>query len=390
MIRSKRRRVAPLAGLLFALGALLLPFAGSASAAGPSFFVDGKHGNDANAGTSLGSAFKTIKAGVWALRYGGTLNVVGYTDYVYYETMSSSQWFINGTSSAPVVIRAYNYGSSGYVRPIVSGAKVVSRPRDGKWTRPDAAHYPDVWQTPWTAAIPGYESAVNSYRQQRVFADVSQPLVRPGSLSLAGLQATPGSQWWNGSKLMVRLGGWGSTPGASLDPNDHTIEIPFYSGLLVASGSNYVQIMGFNVRHTTMGVGFTGNASHGLVQDVDASYDYTMGFFTASSYNTFRRITGSRNTIQLVKLDNGADHNVVEYATGTENMGQGVKLTGSGTQYNTVRWSTFKGGKDVPTNQAQYGGYVQGIDIEQGANNNTIDGNTIQRNRRGLMLYQVN
>jgi parallel beta-helix repeat protein len=303
--------------------------------------------------------------------------------------MTGSQWFINGTASTPTVIRAYHYGTSGYVRPIVSGAKVVSRPGQGKWTQPDPTNAPDVWQTPWTTAIPGYESAVNAYRQERVFADVWQPLVRPASLSVAGLQATPGSQWWNGSKLMVRLGGWGSTPGASLDPNDHTIEIPFYSGLLAASGSNYVQIMGFNVRHTTMGVGFTGSASHDLVQDVDASYNYTMGFYTASSYNTFRRITGTRNTIQLVKLDNGADHNTVEYATGTENMGQGVKLTGSGTQYNTVHWSTFSGGKNVPLNQGQYGGYVQGIDIEQGANNNTIDGNTIQNNRRGVMLYQL-
>jgi parallel beta-helix repeat protein len=389
-IRPQRRPIAPVAGLLLALLALLLPFAGSASAAGPSFFVDGKHGNDANSGTSLGSAFKTIKAGLWALRYGGTLDVVGYNDYVYYETMTGSQWFINGTASVPVVIRGHGYGTSGSVRPIVSGAKVVSRPGQGKWTRPDATHDPNVWQTPWTTAIPGYEAAVNSFHQERVFVDVSQPLVRPASFSLANLQGLPGSQWWDGSKLYVRLGGWGSTSGASLDPNDHTIEIPYYSGLLAASGSNYVQIMGINLRHTTMGVGFTGSASHDLVQDVDASYNYTMGFFTASSYNTFRRITGTRNTIQLVKLDDGADHNVVEFATATENMGQGVKLTGSGTQFNTVRWSTFRGGKNVPTNQGQYGGYVQGIDIEQGANNNTIDGNTISNNRRGLMLYQVN
>src|SRR5262249_37432243 len=162
-----------------------------------------------------------------------------------------------------------------------------------------------------------------------------------------------GSQYWNGKTLYVRLGGWGST-GGSLDPNDHTIEIPYYKGLLVASGSNYVQILGFNVRHTTMGVGYTGSSSHGLVQDVDASYNYTMGFYTASSYNTFRRITGSRNTIQLVKLDDGADHNLVEDAVGTENMGQGVKITGAGAQWNTVRDSTFTGGKDVPMNQGQY------------------------------------
>jgi hypothetical protein len=71
-------------------------------------------------------------------------------------------------------------------------------------------------------------------------------------------------------------------------------------------------------------------------------------------------------------------------------MGQGIKLTGSANQYNTVRYSIFRGGKDVPTNQGQYGGYVQGIDIEQGANRNSIVDNLIERNRRGLMLYQIN
>ncbi len=241
----------------------------------------------------------------------------------------------------------------------------------------------------WTTAIPGYESSVNSYHQERIFADVSQPLVRPASATWASLQATPGSQYWDGKKLFVRLGGWGSTSGASLDPNDHTIEIPYYKGLLVASGSKYVQIYGFDVRHTTMGVGFTGDSQHGLVQDVDASYNYTMGLYTQSSYNTFRRVTGTRNTIQLIKLDDGADHNLVDAAVATQNMGQGIKVTGAGANYNTVQNSTFSGGRDVPLNQGQYGGYVQGIDIEQGANHNTFIGNTIERNRRGLMLYQI-
>ena len=223
-----------------------------------------------------------------------------------------------------------------------------------------------------------------------MFADVSQPLVRPATATFAELHKTPGSQYWDGSRLYVRLGGWGSTPGASLDPNNHTIEVPTYTGILVSSGSKYVHISGFRVRHTTMGVGFTGTSQHGLAQDVDASYNYSMGFYTASSYHTFRRVTGSRNTIQLIKLDNGAHHNLVEDAIATQNMGQGIKLTGAGTMYNTIRDSIFRGGKDVPVNQGQYGGYVQGIDIEQGAHHNSITGNLIERNRRGLMLYQMN
>jgi parallel beta-helix repeat protein len=71
-------------------------------------------------------------------------------------------------------------------------------------------------------------------------------------------------------------------------------------------------------------------------------------------------------------------------------MGQGIKLSGPGTQYNTVQHSTFSGGRDVPIVQSGYGGYTQGVDIEQGANHNTIMSNLIQRNRRGLMLYQLN
>ena len=362
----------------------------SATVAAPAFFVDGKHGNDDNDGRSLGSAFKTIKAGMWALRYGGVLEVVGYDDYIYYETVSESQWLINGTASSPIIIRANGYGSASYVRPIVSGAKVVSRPGEGRWARPNPTSYPNVWQTPWTTPIPGYESSVKSFRQERIFVDISRPLVRPTSTTLSSLQATPGSQYWDGTRLYVRLGGWGSAAGESLDPNDHTIEVPTYKGILIGSGSRYVQVQGFRIRHTTMGIGFTGTSQHCLAQDVDASYNYTMGFFTNSSYHVFRRVTGTRNTIQLIKLDDGAHHNLVESAVGTENMGQGIKLTGASNYSNTVKWSTFRGGKDVPVVQGQYGGYVQGIDIEQGSHGNLIMSNRIERNRRGLMLYQIN
>jgi hypothetical protein len=351
------------------------------------FYVDGKHGSDANPGTSLALAFKTVKTGLWALRGGGTLDVVGYDDYVYYETMAGTNYFQNGTAATPVVIRAYNYGSAGYVRPIISGAKVVSVPGQGRWT---PTSYANVWKTPWTTPIAGYEAAVTNYREERVFVDVSQPLVRPATVpTLAQLQATPGSQYWDGSYLYVRLGGWGSTSGQSLDPNAHTIEIPYYKGLLAVTGSSYVQMMGFRVRHTTMGVGFTGNAHDNLAQDIDASYNYMMGFWTASTHNTFRRITGTRNTIQLIKLDDGATYNLVDGAVGTENMGQGIKLTGAGNMYNTVQNSVFRGGLDVPLVEGQYGGTIQGIDIEQGANHNTIIGNRIERNQRGLMLYQI-
>ncbi len=398
MHRSRARQLVNLLGLLVAL---VVVFGSGATfpqtalgATRPTIYVDGKTGSDdGHDGHSPQTAFATVKRGLWEIRYGGRLEVKGYDDYVYHETLTESQWFINGTASTPIVIEAAGYGTGDYVRPIISGAKVVSRPGEQRWTQPDRARYPDVWATPWTSSISGYESSVRGLLQERVFVDTAQPLRRPKDVpTLAELQAAPGSQYWNGKTLYVRLGGWGAPAGAStsLDPNDHLVEIPHYKGLLVASGSAYVAIRGFRIRHTTMGVGFTGSSTHGTAQDIDASYNNPMGFFTASTYHTFLRVSGTRNTIQLVKLDNGAQHNLVDGAYASENLGQGIKLTGSKCRYNTVRNSVFEGGRNVPTSAGQYGGQVQGIDIEQGASHNVITRNTVREMRRGLMLYQVN
>lgn len=388
-----RLRPALLIAAILVAATLAAPGA-SMAATSRTLYVDGKHGSDNNAGTSLSSAFKSVAKGLNSVYRSGVgrvadrVVVVGYSDYVYYERAARSV-FLPGTATAPIIIEGQGYGQTSYVRPIISGATVVSRPGDTRWTRPDASRYPDVWQIPWTTPVPGYESSVRTYRQERIFMDVSQPLMRPKTTpTLADLQARPASQWWSGTKLYVRLGLWSGSL-ATTDPRAHTIEYPTYKGILIGSGSAYVTIRGLAIRHTNMAVGFTGTAHHMTAEAVDASYNYGMGFWTASHHNTFRRVTGSRNTIQLIKLDKGAQYNLVDGAIGIENLGQGVKLTGSTTAYNTVRGSTFADGKKVPQNAGQYGGYIQGILLENGANHNIIEGNTIRNMRRGLYLYQT-
>ena len=88
-------------------------------------------------------------------------------------------------------------------------------------------------------------------------------------------------------------------------------------------------------------------------------------------------------------MDSGAQYNLVDSATATENLGQGVKLIGSSTAYNTIRKSTFADGRNVPVSAGQYGGYIQGILLENGAHDNQIEDNTIRNMRRGLYLYQT-
>ncbi len=382
--------------VVLSLGLLMLATLAPAAthAADRTLYVDGKTGSDSNAGTSPSEAFKTVAKGLAEVyregvgRIADRVEIKGYSDYVYYEKATGGH-YLNGTSTKPIVVEGSGYGTTDYVRPVISGAKVVSRPGDTRWTRPDAGRYPNVWSIPWTTPIPGYESSVRTLRQERVFMDISQPLVRPKSTpTLADLQATPASQYWNGKRLYVRLGLWSGSL-ASTDPRQHTIEIPYYKGLLAVSGSAYVTFRGLNIRHTNMAIGFTGNAHHMTAQSIDASYNYAMGFFTAGDYNVFRSVSGKRNTIQVLKLDNGAQHNLVDGMTAIENLGQGIKLTGASTSYNTIRNSTFADGKKVPTAAGQYGGYTQGILIENGAHHNYIEDNTIRNMRRGLYLYQT-
>lgn len=382
-----------LLGLVCQTGLGVAPVSASEVAA---IYVDGKTGSDANTGSSSSSALKTVHAGLEALYVGGVgwkshrLEIVGYADYVYHETATSASIYLPGTSTAPVIVEGRGYGGTGYVRPTISGSLVVSTPGQAKWTRPSPTTYPDVWSTPWSTPIPGYESSVLSLRQERVFMDTSQPLVRPAtSPTLAQLQATPASEWWDATakRLYVRLGLWSGSL-ASTDPNQHAIEIPYYYGLLVGTGSAYVTFRGLNVRHTRMAIGFTGTSNHDTAQSIDASYNYGMGFWTASTYNSFLGISGKRNTIQLVKLDVGAQHDLVDGAVGIENLGQAVKLTGSSTAYNTIRNSTFSDGNNIPMIAGAYGGYVQAVLIQEGAHDNYVYGNTIRAMRRGLYLYQ--
>jgi hypothetical protein len=163
-----------------------------------------------------------------------------------------------------------------------------------------------------------------------------------------------------------------------------------------------VTIRDLRIRHTVMGVGFSvakdhavGKAHHNTAYYVDSSYNYQMGFWTAGDYNVFDHISGSRNSIQLVKLDQGsysdgtrygAQHNVIKHARSVQDGTHGVKLYGPLVQHNTVGWSYFDARGIPPV--VKSGGQTQAIQLANGASYNDIVSNRVVDTDAGVELYQ--
>jgi hypothetical protein len=409
------------------IGSSLASVAGARPAAASDWiiYVDGKTGYDApdgnNASTTWGRStaqpFKTIERALEETRHGAptAIRIKGYTDYVYHETIDRA-YLIRGGASAPVTIGAYTAAddaAAAGIRPIVDGGLDVGTTG---WHRPNATSYPHVWCKTWRppganlitgqAVPPGYDSSLTTTRQDRLYLDDSQPLNRPATApTMAQLNAQPYSESWDGSKtsdnLCVHLGRWDGVA-VNENPSTHHIVVPWYRGIVLAGGSSYVTVRDLRIRHTVMGVGFSvaadaavGKAHDNTALNVDASYNYRMGFWTAGDDNTFDHVSGSRNSIQLIKLDAGtysngtaygAQHNIIRNARGIQNLSHGVKLYGKLVQGNTVAYSRFEdAGIPVAAHSADQ---TQGIQLSNGASNNVIRSNVVIGGDVGLELYQ--
>jgi hypothetical protein len=411
---------------LFAVAAILVtqPVDASAASSGPILYVDGKIGHDNPVdvtwttywGLSPEHPFKTVKRALEETRHGSpaAIRIRGYDDYVYHEKIDRG--YRIGTATTPVVISAYTVaelGSAPVIRPIIDGGIKVG---NKGWSRPWPTKYPHVWCKTWRPPTgnlvtgqrvpPGYDTQYNATHEDRFYLDGSQPLHRPSAApSIAALNRTPYTQYWNRNKstknLCVHLGSWSGK--TSENPARHTIYLPWYVGIVLAGGSSNVTIRDLRIRHTIMGVGVSvssdksiGKGHDNTVYNVDSSYNYRMGFWTAGDNNLFDHISGSRNSIQLVKLDvgrysdgtaYGAQDNVVRYSISNQNLGHGIKLSGRQVQSNEIYGNTIIG-SGIPGKAKSAGGANQGIQLANGASNHEIWGNTIRGGSTGIELYQ--
>lgn len=402
MPRPVSRRLATIALLACAVFAAAIPPA--AGAASNLLYVDGKTGSDGNNGLSSTSAFKTIAKAAAALPAGSgaagwTVNVKGYSDYVYRERPIPPGWDRGGTSSARITFQATGYvaGSGGsYVKPIVSGADAVS---PASWT----SHASGIWKAPWTTTPFNYGTYTGSIKTA-LFQNTTTWLWEQTSLSALATRAAAGKggYWYDTSKKVL----YASLVGSSTDPRKNRIDVitraSFY--FMGSNGVSNVAVRGFEVRHSANGISFAKGVDGSVAADNVLTGNLMMGIATSGGQtngvtdpatgNTISRNRGSYNTFQLIKVDEGSTNSTYCDNVAWNNGMQGIKVSGppSGSSYTgsttgiTVCRNTLHDNDFNPTGSIYNN--APGLLITNGAKNVTADSNVIYGNDVGIHISQ--
>lgn len=403
-MRTRRLSVLLLAGLM---AALMLPMTVAASAA--TLYVDGKTGNDSNTGLSTSSALKTIAKASSKIPAGSaagwTVVVQGYTDYIYRERPVSTAFASYGSSAAHIVFRAAGYvpgSATGYVKPIVSGADAA--PASGQhWT---ASSYSGVWKTPW-ATEPYFFGRLTGSLKTAIFQDGSGWLWEQSSASAVATRAKTGlgGFWWDKTNKWLYVSS--IAPGtASKDPSKHKIEVIVRPSFYFKGdqGVKYVDVRGFEVRHSANGIAFDNGTDYSTAADNVLNGNFLMGATTAGVQtasgpnaaigNNISRNRGSWNTLQLIKIDEGSTNTIVCDNSASNNALRGIIVQGraSGTGYTGLTTGVTVCRNKLFSNNYNPTGSVynnaSGITIANGAQNVTLDGNEIYSNDVGIHVTQ--
>jgi hypothetical protein len=396
---------------LIACSAALVTAPAPAAAAGSTLYVDGKNGSDSNSGTSWGAALKTIskaasKLPAGASAAGSTIIVRGYTDYVYRERPVPTGWGRTGTSSAPIVFRADGYvaAKSDYVKPIVSGADAAPQPGN-RWT---ASNVSGVWWTPWTATPFDFGKNPNSSLPTAVFESTTTWLWEQPSLTDLGARAQSGAggYWYDTAAKRLYVSATSATGPSGANPTGRAIDVVTRNGFLFdgRGGADYVQVRGFEVRHSANGIAYLYGADYGTVADNVLIGNLYMGVSItgyqapsgpdAAVGHTVWRNRGTKNTIQMIKVTSGGREISICHNEAWDNGLQGIKVEGppSGSPYTgttsdvTVCSNKLHHQRFNPTGTPYNN--ASGLTVANGALNVTVSDNDAWSNDVGILITQ--
>lgn len=345
--------------------------------------VDGKIGSDTNDG-SAERPFKTIsRATSWTGGFNGTdsagytVIVAGYTDHIYREQAITSGWRGRGTAAAPVVWKAKGYvpGGRTYVKPIVSGAELATR-----WV--PEPNMVDVWSTDWSGKLAprAFGTQITAIYQNKTTWLWEQA----GTSSLqTAARSGKGGYYYDAGKQRLYASAAGVV--GARDPNDYTIDVPvrptfFFSGRPGSGleGAQYVQVLGFDVRHSANGIAFAEGTDYGVARDNVATGNLYMGIQVSgdkttgetANGNIVERNSGTANTLQLVKVhDYARDTQVLSNSTYANGL-EGIKVESATVQRTTVRGNATY--RHIGTNRSGAYGFkvgtnAYGIKVQDGA-----------------------
>jgi parallel beta helix pectate lyase-like protein len=379
------------------------------AAAGQTLYVDGKTGNDSNSGLSAAAPFKTIgRAAYWIPKGsapGWTVIVKGYTDYIYRDRPIPTDFASAGTAAAHIVFQASGYvaGSTAYVKPIVSGADTAPRPGQA-WS---TTSYAGVWKTPWTTE-PYYFGVIGGSLKTALFQNGSTWIWEQTSLSALATRATTGKGgfWWDRTAKVLYVSAVGSHATGANAPARYGIEVIvrpafYFKG---TQGVRYVDVRGFEVRHSANGIAFAKGVDYSTAADNVLNANFLMGIQTSGSQNpagpdpavgnVISRNSGAYNTLQLIKIDEGTQTATVCDNSTTDNALRGILVqgppggtgyTGTTTGITVCRNKLY--GHDYNPSGSVYNN-ANGITIANGAKNVTVDGNQIWSNDVGIHVTQ--
>ena len=399
-----RIRAAVLAAVTL-LGLIAVPV----YAAGGTYYVDGRSGNDANTGLTEKSAFKTIHRAAAMVPTGSaaagwTINVKGYADYVYRERPIPPAWVRAGTATAPIVFQATGYvpgSTSDYVKPIVSGAAIA--PAAGqRWS---TTTHPGVWRTKWSVAPIDF-GLLGGPMQTALFQDGTKWIWEQPSLSAVASRAKSGrgGYWYDARAHALYVSAVGSPSAGTTNPGRHAIDVVMHPAFMfIGDGIDHVTVRGFEVRHSLNGVAVKGG-DYAVIEDNLFTGNLLMGIQTngiqlasgpnPSTGHLITRNRGGYNTLQFMKIDEGTQDTVVCDNEAWSNGLQGIKVQGprAGSKYTgitsgiTICRNRLHDNSFNPTGSAWTN--TNGLSIANGAQKVTVTDNVVYRNLVGIHITQ--
>lgn len=380
----------------------------SAAAAGPSvLYVDGKLGDDANSGTSLAEAFRTIDRAVRTIPKGSApgwrVIVRGYADHIYRERPTHQGFKSWGSASEPIVFEAFGYAakSSSYQKPIISGSDLAPLP--GKSWEPTSAN--GVWRTAWPSPPAMFGAAgATGESQSVIFQDGTTWLW--GVPSLDDLRdrakAGTGGFWYDGGAKKLYVSAIGPR-----DPDEHTIDVVMRNAFYFKGqyGVRNIVVRGFQVQHADSGIAFVNGADHGTIVDNVLIANLHMGIHVSGSIGdgdddpatdfVIARNVGKFNSVQAIKISKHAQDVEIHHNRVKLNALQGIKVQGSPPGSDAALGAT----RDILIRDNEISDQVfrtphrrndnaTGITIANGATRVTVEDNRIWNNGIGIHVVQ--